>query len=596
MQLQASLFLNLLRLLSNQGHRRGTVGLLPPLRVSTLVSLNSKSQLWSELLRFYFNSRKTEMSVEGPDEIVLHRVHIRDSTAHPPLLLCLQETLNRCSKSVETGDYDESTKGVQAVVDFLGSVCDTAESGLDNGDDSKEKDAVEVLTEIHRYISSPSLDQAVVDALSFELPKAVAKFSGISDKCREIAGSVIDHLLSTCSPREMFSILCEALDSPSKMFKKAAYFSPLLSGFSRVFLCIQRCHFEQIKVAVPGILNVLKAITSESDADKDSVKDLIVRAISIATSMQAVCQKLEGGRKEELVALLALFVLQIMALVSSGIMDEALSCIPFVEQLSRLLPFCGLSYLGLITGGDVDASNGVILGEGSDDFENCFSLVKHGASLAVIWGHISDEVVKAAEEDLTLLRDKLLNSQTKKWQAIGMLQNILSSSDQPWLLKRHAIEFLLCITEKNSTENRNGDIDCQFYIPGLFATLKAIEKIVIYASDAEVRKKAFTALKRVLASIPAFHRFDLLKALVTNNRFPSMIAILIDLVRAEMAMENPQKVPPSSPFWSPNVLEFIELVLKPPKGGPPSLPEHSDAVLSALNLYRYILIMESTGK
>lgn len=32
-------------------------------------------------------------------------------------------------------------------------------------------------------------------------------------------------------------------------------------------------------------------------------------------------------------------------------------------------------------------------------------------------------------------------------------------------------------------------------------------------------------------------------------------------------------------FWSAGVLELVELILKPPNGGPPSLPEYSDAVI-----------------
>lgn len=34
----------------------------------------------------------------------------------------------------------------------------------------------------------------------------------------------------------------------------------------------------------------------------------------------------------------------------------------------------------------------------------------------------------------------------------------------------------------------------------------------------------------------------------------------------------------SSLFWSADVLELVELILRPPKGGPPALPEDSDAV------------------
>lgn len=45
--------------------------------------------------------------------------------------------------------------------------------------------------------------------LSFELPKAASRFGGVSDKCLEIAGKVIDRFVSLCSPREMLPILCE---------------------------------------------------------------------------------------------------------------------------------------------------------------------------------------------------------------------------------------------------------------------------------------------------------------------------------------------------------------------------------------------------
>lgn len=39
-----------------------------------------------------------------------------------------------------------------------------------------------------------------------------------------------------------------------------------------------------------------------------------------------------------------------------------------------------------------------------------------------------------------------------------------------------------------------------------------------------------------------------------------------------------------SPFWSYGALEMVELVLRPPKGGPPTLPEDSEAVLPLCQL------------
>lgn len=72
------------------------------------------------------------------------------------------------------------------------------------------------------------------------------------------------------------------------------------------------------------------------------------------------------------------------------------------------------------------------------------------------------------------------------------------------------------------------------------------------------------------------------------------IAILIDLVRGELHMERCKRLSAKNDevqqkeskncqtllFWNAGVLELVELVLRPPKGGPPSLPEHGDVVLS----------------
>lgn len=74
--------------------------------------------------------------------------------------------------------------------------------------------------------------------------------------------------------------------------------------------------------------------------------------------------------------------------------------------------------------------------------------------------------------------------------------------------------------------------------------------------------------------------------------FHAQIAILLDCVRRELHEEHSRSILVTSgvpeakvkyseclSFWSAGVLELVELVLKPPNGGPPSLPEYSDAVI-----------------
>ncbi|KAK9102109.1 hypothetical protein Sjap_019363 [Stephania japonica] len=538
---------------------------------------------------------------EGDD---FSRESLIDSQSDPLLLrLRLHQTLTTSANTIESGDYRDSAEAVSPLLDFL-------ESSYHGCDEALKRNGVEILTELLAFVSSPSLDQVVRDVFSVELLKVIAKLAIVSDKCHEIVERIVGHFAATCSPRDMVLVLCEAFDTPSKMFEEPTYFGPLLSGLSEVFLRMQRRQFEQIKSAMPVVLKVLKNMSHELDNEGGYYfHSFIQGVISIAMSIREVCKKLEGGRKEDLRALLGLFVLQIMAFISHDSTEQVLVYVPFVSQLSNLLPFCNLSYLGLLTGSDIEKLTSSDQGEKTDDCMLCFSHIKHGAALSVVWGHISDEVMKAAEEDLAVVIDNLRNSQTGRWEAVGMIKYVLSSIDQPWELKKQAIDLLLSVTDGKTSQKYNYEhADCSIYLPSLFSAAQAIENVIVYAPDAILRKNSFALLKRILDDIPPYQRFDILKALITNSNYPSMIAILMDLVKEEVSKEYKQKclpknddtvgveneLPSRSPFLGLNVLQLVEYVLKPPKGGHPSIPEESDAVLSALNLFRFILIAEST--
>nr|XP_010913381.1 aberrant root formation protein 4 isoform X2 [Elaeis guineensis] len=536
-----------------------------------------------------------------PGGIDLGQAHLHDRFPSPSSLR-LKEALNSCSQSFETGDFGKSDTAVTAVVDLLNSIVEPPLSDWENATPCKRA-SEEALVEIQSYLSSPSSNQMAVDALSLELPKVVAKFAALSDRCREIAESIIDFLVSSCSPRDMLSILCEAIDAHIRESQEQTYFILLLSRLSKVLDHTQRRHVEQVKVAIPVILKVLNAISSVSnDEDKDSLNDLFGAAISIGTSIQAICEKMVGTRQEELCAILGLYVLQNMALISKSIQSHVVSsCRSLVLQFSKFLPFCELSYFGLITGCDVASITDEVSKEDGDDFMACFSFVMSGATLAVIWGHISDEIAKAAGEQLISVLNKIRNDRTVRWQAIGMFKYILSSIDYPWEIKSHSVELLLCMMEGiNSEESSDNHTDFSCFMPSLFSSLQAVERIMIGASDASLRKKAYSALRKVVSDIPSSHRFDILRALITNSNSPSMEEILKEVHQSDMSEDNKiihiQNTNAGSPFWSSHALDIVELMLKPPKGGPPPLPEHSEPVLAALNLFRFILITESTGK
>ncbi|KAL1353282.1 hypothetical protein HN51_017234 [Arachis hypogaea] len=520
----------------------------------------------------------------------------------------IQRILQSCSKLVEAGDIHESDSTISELVKFLDSLSDAALSDPNN--EPAQNDAFDALNEIHQYICSPSLAQEAVDALSFELPKAVSKFAGISNRFLDKAISIIDQFLEKCGPRDMLSILCNTLGYSSNMTKAASYILPPLSGLSKVFTSIKRRHFEQVQVAVPIILNVLKAVALDSDdADDAELESVFHRAVGIANSIYEVCNKLDGASNEKLRALLGLYVLQCLALLSASISYKDSTCHLMVLELSQISSYCGLTYMSLLTAFDVETVAGFVFGEDKDAHMSCLSHVKHGAALSVVWGLVSEEVAHATKESLVAIKDDLHNNQTKRWQAIGTLKHVLSFVNLPWELKKHTINFLLCITDGCVSGEYLGEhSEWSSYMPNIFTALQAIKMVIMYAPEPEVRKKSFALLKAVLADIPDTQRFDILKALITNTDSSSMIAIFIDIVRREMHMEvcnstsvkeapdSNNEMHPDMPFWTPSVLELVESVLRPPRGGPPSLPDASDAVLSALNLYRFVLMTESTGK
>ncbi|KAF9614325.1 hypothetical protein IFM89_018078 [Coptis chinensis] len=420
-------------------------------------------------------------------------------------------SLSQCSTGIETLETSLSE-----LVEFIDNII--LQELIVEEEVSKEN-AVKTLNQLLTFISSPSLNQVVVDALSFVLPKLVFRFLGVSKELFQIGERILDRLISTCSPRDMLTVICEVLYTHKGMCKEPASFTPLFAALSKVLISLQRRHFEHIKEALPAVLKVLQAVSSELDDEtQDSYQDLIDRAIGIANSIQEVCQKLEGRQKTQIRALLGLYVLQLMALASSTLGNVK---VPLMLQLSKFLPFCNLSYLGLGTGSDLEAII-VILGE-CDEYMSSFSLIKQGAFIAVVWGFISNEVAKAADQELGIVKDNLQNSQTTRWQAVGMLKHVLSSINLPWQLKEHVIDFLLCIMEGDIYQkSSNEHSDCSIYVSSLYSAMKAIEMVLIYAPNAVLRKKTFAALKMVLADIPSHQRFDILKASITTNNCPSM--------------------------------------------------------------------------
>lgn len=69
-------------------------------------------------------------------------------------------------------------------------------------------------------------------------------------------------------------------------------FSATQSSLKAVICSIQRCHFEQVKVTIPVVLKVLKAILLESDDEETELGKLFDATIGIADSIHSVSVKL----------------------------------------------------------------------------------------------------------------------------------------------------------------------------------------------------------------------------------------------------------------------------------------------------------------
>ncbi|TKW09681.1 hypothetical protein SEVIR_6G118900v4 [Setaria viridis] len=524
----------------------------------------------------------------------------------------LREALAELSQACDSGISDASEAASFTISDILDAAAAGMSAEADDGSDDDDDTAAasvyeELLREVHEFLCRSSSNQMAIDALSLVLPIPVAKL-GAQTVCWDIAAAILKFLVTNCSPRDLLSILCEALDAPMELPNCSSSFVLLLNALTEVLTLIQRRHIEQVKVVLPAVLKVMSATVSECDEEHGKAAvDLFNAAHGIGNAIQEMCKQMVNKNKEDLCAILGLYSLQSIALVSRSRQQDILSaCGSVVLQHFRFLKSSGFTYLGLLTGSDASTATDKLSKEEDADFLECFSFAMDGAALTVVWTYMFDDMSKYAGEELELALKEVQSNHMKKWESINMLKSVLSSISYPWIIKSHSINLLLSLAGENHVEETDNHVDFTSYAPRIFATLKAIESVMMAAPEALMRKKAFAALKKVISMVPSSQRFDILQALVNNSMSPSLTAILLDIVREEVSREscqaNNDRVESDgfqdhgeSPPWTSHVLELLELILRPPQGGPPCLPDHCEQVISALNLLRFILIIDSRG-
>lgn len=94
----------------------------------------------------------------------------------------------------------------------------------------------------------------------------------------------------------------------------------------------------------------------------------------------------------------------------------------------------------------------------------------------MIWGQVSEEVAHAVKENLVAVKDELRNNKIKRWKAIGSLKHVLSFVSLQWELKKHTINFLLCITDEGVCRNCDDELsEWSSYMPNLFSALQVLQ-------------------------------------------------------------------------------------------------------------------------
>ncbi|KAF9620778.1 hypothetical protein IFM89_014613 [Coptis chinensis] len=120
-------------------------------------------------------------------------------------------SLSQCSTGIET--LETSVSELVEFIDYVHNNTILQESVVEEkqqqlANQVSKENALKTLNHLLAFISSPSLNQVVVDALSFVLPKLVFRFLSVSKELFQIGERILDRLISTCSPRDMLTVIC----------------------------------------------------------------------------------------------------------------------------------------------------------------------------------------------------------------------------------------------------------------------------------------------------------------------------------------------------------------------------------------------------
>ncbi|MCO5601597.1 hypothetical protein L7F22_055720 [Adiantum nelumboides] len=446
--------------------------------------------------------------------------------------------------------------------------------------------------------------EEMLDVVGMDLPSILVKFIVITEgPCKEFAQTLLNTLLENCDPRLMFSAYMEALHSYS-VLESLELCHILLDGLPKILSRLRRRRAEYFKASLQGLLKVAGVAADTCDLWRilDKVAHIVLVVLDISAHEEVTEQK---QRLHETLGISSLLLLARFSgfeqLDGSSVAESSLL------QLARLLPRCGLTDLSLVTGSFLGEVNYSFIEElvTEDGFIN---EARQGAAIAVWWRFCFEKAASVNEEGVTSVIGGLKNSRRAFVSALSSVLVLLSSIENTSKRVEMGIDLLTLILEWGTAPSTDNllQINPEFLEDREFLELtnllQMVQNVVIFFPRSRTRQIAYKVMVDIIRKVlPAVERFKALKHLIIQTEHSSMVSLLLYVTKAEVdsaisSTEKSEGQALNSPFASEQVLELIKFVLRPPNGCPPDLPVQTDAVLSALNLYRFLLIKEAAGK
>lgn len=479
-------------------------------------------------------------------------------------------------------------------------------------------------------------------------------YERLTPRCHEACGRISLAISRFGNARELYTILVEGIQRTLESAISAQEGEELkgqpwlqllylLNCFSIVLSRIPRRvdHFfaeaQRLLVSVGEVAaqeETENLFFSGSEAEKivkdtvgETVQKVFGALVDIAKVATDSCARVEGEQKLRLEKVVKVYALQLMVAgkdVWQGLPAEGGD--DTMEELLKLvscLRDCHVNVYSLLQNGHHCLLQDLreLFADGSEDLEDekvaemrwkkGEEMVLQGACLTVAHALTNPLVLNAFPRKLptssdsdptgSLYKDAILTP-TEALNALQMASTLLRSPG----LSVKGLYLVEAVIEQTRPDERSSSLDLAVTaIP----TLQALQHALLQ-SPAPLGKRYFSALQKVLKnSLTPQARMDALEALIASCPNPMLVSLLLMVAKDEVAQEWSQVTSSDSngspksggksmegmAFVNPRILHLVENILQPSNKDPLKISEEADAVLGALNVYRFLLLREAAG-